>query len=84
MLYGKGPTLTGGRCRSISVVVNSRLAKDLQLMRYFMIVLSIVISSVPTISAADEFLDLGKGLFFEHCTRCHGVDATGNGPDATD
>ncbi len=53
-------------------------------MRYFMIVASIVISSVPTISAADKFLDFGKDLFFEHCTRCHGVDATGNGPDATD
>ena len=84
MFYGKGPTLTGGRCRSISGVVNSRLAKDLRLMRYFRIVASIVISSVATISAAEEFSDLGKDLFVEHCARCPGIDARGNGPDATD
>ncbi len=53
-------------------------------MRYFMILASIGISSVATISAADEFSDLGKDLFVEHCARCHGIDATGNGPDATD
>ncbi|WP_170482245.1 c-type cytochrome [Ruegeria arenilitoris] len=49
-----------------------------------MIVASIVISSVPTISAADEFIDFGKDLFVEHCARCHGIDASGKGPDAAD
>ena len=51
-------------------------------MRHFMIVASMGISSVATISAADEFSDLGKDLFVEHCARCHGIDASGKGPDA--
>jgi mono/diheme cytochrome c family protein len=37
-----------------------------------------VLAAGPVTESAQS----GQHLFIEHCARCHGADATGNGPDA--
>ena len=38
---------------------------------------------IQTASAAAQSLIDGKALFGEHCAACHGADAKGDGPDAS-
>ncbi len=61
---------------------NSHFSNWLKTMRYFKVAFAILVSFAPFHSAADTVLNQGEALFVEHCAKCHGVDAQGNGHSA--
>ena len=53
-------------------------------MKYMLVVAAISVLSSPTASAAEANSVDGRRLFAEHCAACHGKNAEGDGPSASE